>query len=761
MFSLVSSTSRILVYLYGIVTFTVGSEIEPLAHELSSPSSTVPELATRHEKSLRLQASCFPRGDTGQRICESDHCFQLAREMADTINASVDPCTDFYDYACGNWASRNPMPAYLGNWSRFNILGLKIRAQLRDVLERDDKNDLSTARQKAKTIYKICREHQDRMESAAIEPLLSFLNSTVGSFPILNNSTWNATNFDWFVVTKRVSEFVNGFFLPFYARPDFDNSSRNIISFYAPVPAFLGSRVLYFSKTSEFLRTAFKEYMVNFTTILLGNGSVMSPAVAEQLEEVFQFDTFLAGASRSEEDRRDLSASINKMTLEQFHTQCLKSSISLASLIEFMRNRFLNASLAEVITKDLIVNVEEPNYFTQVGEKIAELSRTPEGRGIIANYYGWRLSFQNAYWLSRKSREATRLYYNAIGGIADFKYRSCENFLAYEMKSVVGSLYARNYFNDTGRSKIAELLQDVRASLMFMLKNADWLDEPTRDKAISKLDQLQDYIGYPVHIVGDIPRLDKEYEKLTPSPEHFKNAVNLAKFNNEQNLGRLSRINNRLEDETFVVASPDAHYRFSSNIIVIVAGILQQPFYDARGPDYLNYAAIGQIIGHELSHAFDDRGSLLDGEGRFQNWWSPGSRSLYNHKAANLVAKYSNYSLPEGSINGLITLGENIADNTGLKAAYKGYQLHVQRKGTPEAILPDIACTADQLFFLAYAQIYCGKTRAKTLKLSLPTSVHSPKKFRVIGSLTNMPEFSDAFRCPVGSPMNPLKKWDI
>ncbi|OQV19453.1 Neprilysin-11 [Hypsibius exemplaris] len=669
-------------------------------------------------------AGSFPDPILGvQSVCETDHCYELAQQTALSMNASADPCLDFYDYACGNWTRSNPIPDDRTNWSNFAAIDQKVTAQLREVLEREDKNDLSTARQKARKLYKACLDIE-RMETLGAEPLLAFLKSTVGPFPLFDNqdNSWNATAFDWFATVKRTSKFGSGFFLAFSAGRDSDDPKKNILHFSASNLA-LGTRKTYFDKSSESVRKAYKEYMRNLTLLFLGNGSVITPAIQEQLDEIYDFDTFLAQVSRSEEDSRNISLSINKMTLEKFHGTSLNTTISLEDLIDYIKIRMPNKTFTDLVTKDLVVNVANPDYFLRVHEKLAEYSRQPSKRRIIANYFGWRMAVGYSYKITQRFRDAADEYTKEISGLQKIqeRWKACAGFVNYEMNTAVGSLYIKSFFDEASKPKIAGLVKDLRASFSTILKNADWLtSEP-----------------------GSI----------------WNNTLAFVKFDSNNNIEKLLKENNRSMDDSLAPADVNAYYSPPNNMIALVAGIFQLPFYDASRPDYLNYASIGAIIGHEITHGFDDRGSQFDGEGLYTNWWSAESRARYTVKSAEMMAKYGNYILPEGRVNGFLTLGENIADNGGVKEAFSAYQLYSKRKGMVEPLLPGFeSYTQEQMFFIGYAQVWCGADREKSLRLSLPTQSHSPRRFRVIGPLSGMPQFAEAYQCPAESPMNPSKK---
>ncbi|OQV18718.1 Neprilysin-11 [Hypsibius exemplaris] len=704
----------------------------------------------------------FPESLGNQSVCETEHCYELARAMAMAMNTSINPCDDFYEYACGNWTSYNPMPDDQSSWDNFQVVAQKLTKQLREVLERDDPNDLSTARRKARTFYKACLD-MDRMDTLGTWPLIKLLQSTLNGWPVLM-ADWNVAKFDWLSTIRRTKKYGFGLFLEWVGAGDPENPKKNMVHF---VEGSLGmsSRKYYFANHSEFVRTAYKGLMRDLIVLLRDDSSHISAEnmtlVQKDADDVYEFESFLAEVTRTEEDRRNLSLSLNKMTLEEFHTRCLNSSISLRDLMDYMSSIMPNATLKALVTKDLLINVGNPDYFLKVHQKLAEYSRDPKKQRVVANYIGWRLTMEFSAKMTQKLRDVVEAFSQSVDGSKKEpeRWKICANKANSVMNTAVGSLYVKNYFNESSKAKIAGLVKDLREAFSNIIEKADWMDETTRTRAFTKLDSMYEYIGYADYIIDDVARLDKEYDHLDFGPDHVYNCISINKFSVESNMKDLLKKNNRSLDEALSPADVNAFYDPANNIIAFVAGILQFPFYDASRPEYLNYAGIGAIIGHEITHGFDDQGSLFDADGKFFDWWSSESRARYTHKAHGLVSKYNNYTLPEGSVNGYLTLGENIADCGGVKEAFNAYQLYSSRKGVVEPLLPGFeGYTTEQLFFLGVAQGWCGSEREKTTRNLLLTASHSPKMFRVIGPLSSMPQFAESYQCPLGSRMNPELK---
>ncbi|XP_052133454.1 endothelin-converting enzyme homolog [Frankliniella occidentalis] len=299
----------------------------------------------------------------------------------------------------------------------------------------------------------------------------------------------------------------------------------------------------------------------------------------------------------------------------------------------------------------------------------------------------------------------------------------------------------------------------VRNAFKRNLKRLDWMDEETRVAAMQKADAITKMIGYPDYILV-ATELDKKYEDLKfKEDEYFNNNVELSRFNLRANLKKLDEPVNKTR-WSMTPPTVNAFYTPTKNQIAIPYGILQPPFYDTRTQNALNYGAMGVIMGHELTHAFDDQGREYDATGNLHNWWNNQTIDRFKNRTTCLVNQYSAFNVNKKAVNGNLTLGENIADNGGLKAAFHAYETWaVQNPG--EQSLPGLNLSQKQLFFVAFAQVWCSASTQEAAKLQLEKDPHAPSKHRVLGPLSNMDEFSKVWQCKPGSAMNPVNKCEV
>jgi len=289
------------------------------------------------------------------------------------------------------------------------------------------------------------------------------------------------------------------------------------------------------------------------------------------------------------------------------------------------------------------------------------------------------------------------------------------------------------------------------------------MDDQTREAALSKAKAISPHIGYPDEIMDD-KKLEEYYKNLEIDPNNFLGSIlKMNVFGTDYAFNKLRQPVNKTDWETH--ARPtivNAFYSWIENSIQFPAGILQGNFFSADRPRYMNYGSIGFVIGHEITHGFDDQGSQFDLNGNLVDWWKAETKSRYLEKAKCVIDQYSNYTEPTTNLklNGVNTQGENIADNGGIKESYNAYRQWVKENG-PEPKLPGVDLTPQQLFWLSAAQTWCSVYRPEIMRSRILTDPHSPAQFRVIGPLSNMVDFSKDYNCPVGSPMNPTHKCEV
>jgi len=323
-------------------------------------------------------------------------------------------------------------------------------------------------------------------------------------------------------------------------------------------------------------------------------------------------------------------------------------------------------------------------------------------------------------------------------------------------------MYAKTYFPASQKAVADEMVENIRSEFKLMLDELDWMDDKTRQRAHVKVDSMKSFIAYAKEILDD-NLLNEFYQGLElKSGNYMENMLVLRRFINEYYTKEFRIPIDRHSWKTHGGAAiVNAFYSPSENSIQFPAGILDGVFFQADRPNYLNYGGIGMVVGHEITHGFDDQGSQKDGEGNLVDWWEKETKDKYNKKAKCIIDQYGNYTVEvKGetiNLNGVNTQGENIADNGGFKESLRAYERLTAMHGI-EPKLPGLPYTQKQLFWLAGASVWCTAMRPEALKQRVLTDPHAPARFRVNGPYRNIDEFSRDWGCPSGSPMNPIKK---
>jgi len=326
----------------------------------------------------------------------------------------------------------------------------------------------------------------------------------------------------------------------------------------------------------------------------------------------------------------------------------------------------------------------------------------------------------------------------------------------------MSAMYVKEHFDTDSLERAKEMVHYIRKEFIKILEMVEWMDAATKRMAIEKARSITAHIGYSTEILEESKVMELfEGLDLSPNFTYYQNVQTLRKYWSDYDIKKLRKPYSKNDWKKFSQAATiNAFYNSLENSIKFPAGILQGVFFDKTRPNYLNYGAIGYIIGHEITHGFDDRGRQFDKDGNNKNWWKPDTDRNYQERARCIVEQYGNFTVPESKdlqLNGVNTQGENIADNGGLKEAFLGYKQYVRENGD-EARLPGIKYTPDQMFWISAANVWCAKMRPQSLKLRIQTGVHSPPRFRVIGPMVNLPQFAESFDCPLGSAMNPVDK---
>jgi predicted metalloendopeptidase len=509
----------------------------------------------------------------------------------------------------------------------------------------------------------------------------------------------------------------------FEVRPDAKNSTRYLAEV---VQAGLGlpDRDYYFNDDdrTKSLRAGYRQHVAKMFEL----SGDKPEAAARNAEAVFALETELARASMTAVERRDVDKTYNKMTLTQLSAQA--PGFPWAAYFKAL-------GLADVSE----VNVAQPAFFKAFAKLAAERPAAD-----WQTYLRWHLLHEAASKLPAAFNQANFDFYDAqLNGVKAAPPRARHVILnmagrygSLPMGQGVGEIFVEKAFPPEAKARARELVDNVKAALGDRLRTVDWMSEETRKRALEKLAAMQIKIGYP-----DQPR---DYSDADVGPYSFvENWMRANAFEHRRTSRRVGAPVDR--GEWFMGPHiVNAYYNSRGNEIVFPAAILQPPYFDARADDALNYGAIGMVIGHEITHGFDDRGRRFDAQGNLRDWWTDEDARRYVERAQKVERQYSGFDGVEGTkVNGKLTLGENISDVGGLKIAYLALQKALKDK--PQEKIDGY--TPEQRFFLSYAQQWRSRYRIERERLMLATDSHSPPRYRVSGVIVHMPEFARAFSC--------------
>ncbi|XP_070947483.1 endothelin-converting enzyme 2 isoform X2 [Macaca nemestrina] len=634
--------------------------------------------------------------DSSHSTCLTEACIRVAGKILESLDRGVSPCEDFYQFSCGGWIRRNPLPDGRSRWNTFNSLWDQNQAILKHLLENTTFNSSSEAERKTQRFYLSCLQ-VERIEELGAQPLRDLIDK-IGGWNI--TGPWDQDNF--MEVLKAVAGTYRATpFFTVYISADSKSSNSNVIQV-DQSGLFLPSRDYYLNRTAnEKVLTAYLDYMEELGMLLGGRPT----STREQMQQVLELEVQLANITVPQDQRRDEEKIYHKMSISEL--QALAPSMDWLEFLSFL------LSPLELSDSEPVV-VYGMDYLQQVSELI---NRTEPS--ILNNYLIWNLVQKTTSSLDRRFESA--------------------------QEKLLETLY--------GTKKAEGMISEIRTAFEEALGQLVWMDEKTRQAAKEKADAIYDMIGFPDFIL-EPKELDDVYDGYEVSEDSFfQNMLNLYNFSAKVMADQLRKPPSR-DQWSMTPQTVNAYYLPTKNEIVFPAGILQAPFYARNHPKALNFGGIGVVMGHELTHAFDDQGREYDKEGNLRPWWQNESLAAFRNHTACMEEQYNQYQVNGERLNGRQTLGENIADNGGLKAAYNAYKAWLRKHGE-EQQLPAVGLTNHQLFFVGFAQVWCSVRTPESSHEGLVTDPHSPARFRVLGTLSNSRDFLRHFGCPVGSPMNP------
>ena len=637
----------------------------------------------------------------------------------DTIDKSVDPCVDFYQYACGTWIKNAEIPADQSRWGGFSEVRERNRSIEHDILEKAAAGGASrdAVGQKIGDLYGSCMDEKavDAKGIAALQPELDRIAAVRDKGALIDE-------------IAHVQLIGPNPLFNFYSNSDLHNADQ-VIAYIDQGGLSLPDRDYYIKEDNPKMKEV-RLHLVEYVTQTFTLAGQTPQQAANSAEAVLRIETSLAKASMDRTARRDPKNLDHKMSRDE--------AVALGP--NFQLNRFFIAVGAPNFTQ---LNVPNPDFFKQVNGVLES-----ESLDALKTYVSWHVLNAASPWLSQPFVEANFKFQQNLNGQKEIqaRWKRCVNLTDRALGEALGQRYVELTFGPEARQRMLKMVDALEESLADDVHALSWMSDETKKQAKVKLDAIRNKIGYP--------EVYRDYSSVVIKRDDLLG--NVARANEFESKREIAKIDKPLDRKEWGMTPPtvNAYYNPSFNEIVFPAGILQPPFFDNAMDDSVNFGGIGLVIGHELTHGFDDQGRKFDPQGNLHDWWTDEDGKEFEKRVSCVADEYSNFvAVDDVKLNGRLTLGENTADNGGARIALSALERMIAEDKTGKEGQKIDGYTPEQRFFLGFGRVWCEKVRPEQARVWALTDPHSPGKYRVDGVVQNMPEFQKAWGCKAGQPM--------
>jgi putative endopeptidase len=632
------------------------------------------------------------------------------------LDRSVPACTDFYHYANGGWIKSHPIPAAFSRWGSFDELQENNQSNLLTILRAASANGNSQATadmRKLSVYYSSCMDSAaaERNGAQPIVPELARISALTNRAQVESE------------IARLHSMGVSSLF-GFGAEQDAKNSTA-VIAGVSQGGLSLPDRDYYLNPDKRYadIRANYLDHVSRMFQ-LAGESSTQA---ASDAQRVVAIETALAKPAKTRVERRDPNANYHRMTAAELAQ--LAPGFGWPAL-------FTGEGRSDIST----INVQNP-VFVKVADSLLTSGPLDDWKA----YLRWHVIDASAQSLSSAFVNEDFRFGSTLSGAKEMLPRDkrCTRATDNGLRDALGQAYVAQYFTPAAKQRALDMVHNLESVFHDRILTLDWMSDTTKTQAEGKLAAFTNKIGYP----------DKwrDYSTLNIQQGPFlNNVLAVRQYERRRNMARIGQPVDRTE-WGMTPPTVNAYYNPQMNEIVFPAGIMQPPFFNPTADDAVNYGGMGAVIGHEMTHGFDDQGAQFDREGNLKNWWSASDLEKFKHGTGLVSSQYDSYTVLDSlHVNGKLTLGENLADLGGLSVSYAALEKALAQKGRPANI---DGFTPEQRFFLAWAQIWRANTTPEAVRLRINTDPHSPGEWRTNGPLSNMPQFAAAFGCKAGDPM--------
>ncbi|UJR21017.1 hypothetical protein I4U23_024117 [Adineta vaga] len=678
-------------------------------------------------------------------LCLSPYCIKAANDFLEHIDETINPCENFYQFACGSWMKKAKIPSDASYRDTFEEMQNQIDNDIANLLSMPTSNTTVEPNSiiNARRLYASC-VNEEAIETDDVRVILSFIDTELGGWPILLGSTWDASTFDLSRLLLKLNQYNTFIFFYIMTGIDEQNSTNNCI-YIGQSSLGLKDRSYYMNETQ--ITQAYRNYMKSLALVLTNDTSMID----HDIIDIYDFEKTIAQYFWT--TAQQYAGDYNRTTFRN-----LSSLVNTSFDITNHLQRVYLLGNVTLVDEDIVM-ISELDVLRNISQSI-----TQQSSRTLQNYLVWRFMMKQVDHMPERFRAIKQQFSKVFRGIIAEQPRSiqCTTYVLRNIGFAVSKLYITEYFDKNARREAIRMISNIRDAFGQMINQSTWMDSFSKNVAIEKLQALHEKIGYPNGLDSDNNTdLENRYAEYVFNSSHMENVLTLLRIKAKNSFQKLRKPIDREAWAYMLPTDVNANYHASFNAMTFTAAILQSPFFHKDAPKYLNYGGIGMVIGHEITHGFDSGGRQFDKDGNKIRWWTNQTIDAFEKQKKCIIEQYNNYTVSQVNMqmDGELTQDENIADNGGLKEAFYAYQKWMRTNENMDKKLPGLSkYSAEQMFFLNFGRLWCAVSTDQSAKKDILMDEHAPYEFRVLGPTSNFAEFDRVFHCHPGQRNSRINK---